>query len=112
MLVRLEMDAERMSFWAFDGMPIWAMLADLTAHLAAGIGLGVLYFRGLWWNVRLFAMADHLPASIALMVGRIALLGGLLALASLEGALPLLAMTLGVLVARALVMRRTRETAL
>jgi hypothetical protein len=44
--------------------------------------------------------------TIALMVGRFALLGGLLTMASLEGALPLLAMALGVLVARFVVMRR------
>ena len=40
------------------------------------------------------------------MIGRFALLGGLLTLASLEGAPPLLAMALGVLVARVVVMRR------
>ena len=45
------------------------------------------------------------------MIGRFALLAGLLTLASLEGALPLLVMTLGVLVARSAVMRRVREVA-
>ena len=45
MLVRLEMDEERMSFLSFDALPLWAMLLSLPAHLAAGIVLGVLYFR-------------------------------------------------------------------
>ena len=45
------------------------------------------------------------------MIGRFALLGGLLTLASLEGALPLLAMALGVFIARFAVMRRIREAA-
>jgi hypothetical protein len=40
------------------------------------------------------------------MLGRFVLLGGLLVLASLEGALPLLVMTLGVLAARFAVLRR------
>jgi len=100
-----------MSLWAFDSLPAWAMLADLAAHFGAGIVLGVLYFRGLWWNARLFAMAGRVPASLALMIGRIALLGGVLVLASLEGALPLLVTALGVFVARAMVMRRIGETA-
>jgi F1F0 ATPase subunit 2 len=105
------MDAERMNLGALEGMPAWVMLADLAAHLVGGIVLGVLYFRGLWWNARLFAMAGHVSASIGLMIGRIVLLGGLLVLASLEGALPLLVMTLGVLVGRFMVMRRAREAA-
>jgi hypothetical protein len=45
------------------------------------------------------------------MIGRYALLGGLLTLASLEGALPLLMMALGVLIARSVVVRRVREAA-
>jgi F1F0 ATPase subunit 2 len=110
-LVGLEVDAKRMSVWTFDGMPAWAMLLGFVAHLAVGVGLGIVYFRGLWWNARLFAVAGQVPAGVALMIGRIALLGGLLVLASLEGALPLLMMVLGVLVARAIVMRRIREVA-
>ena len=54
MLVGLEMDEERMSFLSFDALPVWAMLLSLPAHLAAGIVLGVLYFRGLWWSARRF----------------------------------------------------------
>ena len=87
------------------------MLLGLAAHGAAGFVLGILYFRGLWWNARLFGRGGHLPVSVALMIGRFALIGGLLTLASLEGALPLLAMTLGVLIARFRVMRTIRMAA-
>ena len=85
-------------------MSLYAL--SLAAYLVAGILLGLLYFGGLWWNARLFAAGGHVATSILLIVGRIALLGGLLTLASLEGAGPLLVMALGVLIARAMVMRR------
>jgi F1F0 ATPase subunit 2 len=111
MLVRLEMDEERMSFLSFDNLPSWTMSFSFAAHFATGIVLGVLYFRSLWWNTRRFTEGGSVVAAIALMIGRFALLAGLLTLASLEGALPLLVMTLGVLIARSVVMRRVREAA-
>jgi len=86
------------------------LVLNLSAHLIAGILLGLVYFRGLWWNARLFTAGGHARTAILLMVGRIALLGGLLTLASLEGAGPLLVMALGVLIARAVVMRRLPAT--
>jgi len=85
-------------------------ILSLSAHLAAGILLGLVYFRGLWWNAHLFTAGGHATTAILLMVGRVALLGGLLTLASLEGAGPLLVMALGVLIARAVVMRRLPAT--
>ena len=99
-----------MSFMSFADLPPWAMLLSLAAHSAAGIGLGVLYFRSLWWNA---AGSPEAAANddIALMLGRFVLLGGLLTLASLEGALPLLMMALGVLIARSAMMRTIREAA-
>jgi F1F0 ATPase subunit 2 len=109
MLVRLEMDEKRMSHLSFDALPAWAMLLSFPAHLAAGIALGLLYFHGLWRNACRFAGGGRWTTTIALMIGRFALLGGLLTLASLEGALPLLAMALGILIARSVVMRRVRE---
>jgi F1F0 ATPase subunit 2 len=102
------MDATLMNFPAFAGQPLWALVLSLIAYLAAGIALGMLYFRGLWWNARLFAGSRHLSAGIAFMIGRFMLLAGCLTLASLEGAPPLLAMALGILFARAGVMRRMR----
>jgi F1F0 ATPase subunit 2 len=105
------MDEERMSFLSYDDLPAWAMLLSLGAHFAAGIMVGVLYFRALWWNTRRFALGGRATTMIALTIGRFALLGGLLILASRDGALPLLVMALGVLIARSAVMRRVREAA-
>ena len=84
-------------------------MIDLGVHLAAGIGLGVLYFGSLWWNARLFARGGGLSATLALMAARFALLGGALMLVSLEGAGPLLTTALGILVARFAVMRRVQQ---
>ena len=95
LLVRLEMDEERMSFWSFDSLPAWAMGVSLGAHLVAGVGLGIVYF-GAFGGTRACsprAAARRRPSP--LVIGRFVLLGGVLALASLEGALPLLVTALG-----------------
>lgn len=86
-----------------------ASTLGLVLYFAAGIGLGLLYFRGLWWNARLFSSGASATTVIALGVARFALLAGFLALASREGAAPLLAIALGLLVGRALVMRNVRR---
>lgn len=83
----------------------------LAIHLAAGIGLGLVYFQAIWWNARQFALGGRLDATIGLMVGRFVLLGGLLFLVSLEGALLLLMTALGVFIARFAIMRRVRAAA-
>jgi F1F0 ATPase subunit 2 len=111
MLVRLEVDGERMSLPLFDAFPAWVKFVDLAAHLAAGIALGMPYFRSLWWNVRRYASGAPVVTTIALTIGRFVLLGGLLTLASLEGGLPLLMLSLGLLVGRSVVMKSVRETA-
>jgi F1F0 ATPase subunit 2 len=105
-----------MSLTWFDGLPSWGLhgwlvIPILAAHFAAGIGLGACYFGGLWWNACLFASGARLVAAIGLIIGRFVLLAGVLTLASLEGALPLLLMALGVVLARPLVMRRVKATA-
>jgi F1F0 ATPase subunit 2 len=109
MLVRLEMDEERMSFLSFDSLPAWATFLSSAAHLTAGIALGVLHFRSLWWSICRFTRDNRVMTAIALEIGRFTLLAGLLTLASLEGALPLLVMAFGVLIARSLIVRRVRE---
>jgi F1F0 ATPase subunit 2 len=86
-------------------------LLSLTAHLAAGIVLGVIYFRSLWWNARRFAEGGRVATTVAVLIGRFVILGAVLTLASLEGALPLLLMALGVLIARSVIMREIREIA-
>lgn len=98
-----------MSLWSFDGLATWAMLLGLAGHLAAGIGVGIFYFQAVWWNAHFLALGGRATIAIALVIGRFVLLGGLLALASLEGALPLLMMALGILVARSAVLHRARE---
>jgi hypothetical protein len=103
------MDEERMSFPSYYALPAWAMLLGLGAHLAVGIIAGGLYFHALWRSTRGIASGSGATTVIALSIGRFLLLGGLLFLASREGALPLLILALGVLVARFFVMRRVRE---
>jgi F1F0 ATPase subunit 2 len=109
MLVGLEMDGKRMTSLYFNSLPTWAMSLSLTAHLAAGIMLGVVYFRSLWWNARRVTAGGSVATTIAVMIGRFVLLGMLLTLASLEGALPLLVMALGILIARSAVVSKIRE---
>ncbi len=75
-----------------------------------GAMAGALYFIGLWYNTRLFASGGSTRMAIVVMVSRITLLGGLLTLASLEGAVPLLTMALGVLTARFAAVRVANAT--
>jgi F1F0 ATPase subunit 2 len=111
MLVRLEMDKECMSSTLFSALPSWAKLLALAIHLPAGIALGVIFFQSLWWNVRRFTHGGRLVTTIALTISRFLPLAGLLTLTSLEGALPLLMLSLGVFVGRSVVMSRVREAA-
>ena len=87
--------------------PIWS----IALHLAGGVGVGYVYFSVVWWNACLLAGGGPTRWAIALIPLRFVLLGGVLTLASVEGAPTLLAMALGILIARPLVMRRHRETA-
>ena len=93
------------------GVPAWPIIAVLAAHFVVGVGVGACYFGGLWWNACLFANGAHLVAAIGLIAGRFAVLAGFLTLASLEGALPLLLMALGIVTARPLALRRVKATA-
>ena len=83
----------------------------VALHLAGGIALGALYFGGLWWHARQFGQGGRIGALLAGSAARFVLLGGALWAASLEGAMPLLATALGVLLARAVVMRQARMAA-
>jgi F1F0 ATPase subunit 2 len=105
------MDEKRMNFIAFNTLPVWAVLLGLGVHFVVGLMFGALYFGTLWWNTRIFSLTGHAKTAATLMIGRFLLLGGLLMLTSLEGALPLLATALGVLLGRAVVMRRLRQVA-
>ncbi|MCW6512181.1 ATP synthase subunit I [Lichenifustis flavocetrariae] len=98
-----------MSAWSFHGWSSWFIALSLAFHCAMGLVLGGLHFGGLWWNTRLFADGGRLTLAMAAMLGRIVVLGGVLTLVSFEGAPPLLATATGVLLARAVVTRRTRR---
>jgi F1F0 ATPase subunit 2 len=93
------MDAKRMNTLA------------LPLYFTAGIACGIVYFRFLWWDVRRLANAGGAAVIMLSMLGRVALLGGVLTLASKQGPLPLLLMALGVLVARFVVARGVRAAA-
>lgn len=103
------MDEKRVTWLSLAYLSISAGALSLVFHLAAGFGFGLLYFQGVWWSARMFATGGQIAMTVALTLARFALLGGLLTMASLEGAPPLLAMALGVLIARPMVMRRVRE---
>lgn len=90
---------------------VWATAVSALLHLIAGAGLGVVHFGGLWWNARLFAAGGRMATAVAVALGRFTLVGGVLAVAALQGALALLATALGLLVTRAIVMRRVWEDA-
>jgi F1F0 ATPase subunit 2 len=105
----MEMDKQRMSIIQYFGLPFWTMLASPVTHLIIGIMLGVVHFAGLRWNVSLFAADGRLVALAGLLLGRLILLSGALTLTSMQGALPLLMTALGILIARAAVMRRVRR---
>lgn len=78
---------------------------------AAGCVLGLLYFGVLWWNVRLLTSGAKPVMAALLGAVRFGGLGCVLFLACHSGVLPLLAMMLGVLAGRAVVVRRLRPEA-
>jgi F1F0 ATPase subunit 2 len=106
LLVGLEMDEQHMSPPPFSDLRDCTALIGFGAYLGGGMLLGLLYFYALWWNVRQIARRSSATLAISLAIGRFLLLGGLLFLASLEGAMPLLLVALGILAARAMVMRQ------
>ena len=95
-----------MSPIAFDAFPSWPEILLVVAHLLVGTGLGIVYFRSLWWNVRRLTDGRHLGLAIGLTVVRFGLLAGVLIIASRSGAFCLLAVAVGLLIARSLVTRR------
>jgi F1F0 ATPase subunit 2 len=87
------------------------LAASVVLHGAIGVGLGLFYFGRVWRDSRRIAGAERLSRILASMAVRFVVLGGLLTLASLEGAAPLLAAALGVLVGRTVVLRQIRAAA-
>ena len=94
---------------SFEILPTGIQLLEIAGDLAGGAMLGILYFGSLWWSVSRFIGGGGVMRTIALMILRFIVLGGVLTLASLAGPLHLLIMTLGVFVGRSFVIRRARE---
>jgi F1F0 ATPase subunit 2 len=80
------------------------MIAE-AVWFAAGLAAGTLHFALLRWNAALYGRAGGIGTAVALQLLRLAVLGGVLTIIALQGALPLLLAALGVLVARPVVMR-------
>ena len=96
---------------ALDAARVSRLLPVLAAYFAAGILAGWVYFRSLWWTANRLGTDGRITSAVAVIGVRFAMLGGLLCAASLQGAAPLLAMALGVLLARFAVLRRFRVAA-
>lgn len=83
--------------------PLFPLIA---LHLAGGVVLGIVFFRALWWQTLLFAQGAAVSKIVMVMALRLALLTGLLALASMEGTTMLISMASGVIIGRQLTIRR------
>jgi hypothetical protein len=87
------------------------MTTALAIWIAAGFGIGLVYFAVLRRSIEAFAADGRrlMPAMLAL--ARIAAIVTFLGLAARAGALPLLLALLGFLMARMLALRAARRTA-
>ncbi len=84
----------------------------LIACLALGIVVGGVYFDAMWWSAELFAAGGRIPLAVALVAGRFGLIAATLAVVAIRGgALPLLMTALGVVIARAVAVRRVKAMA-
>jgi F1F0 ATPase subunit 2 len=100
------MDAQAMTAFNLPPQDLMSLLLVGGAWLAAGAAIGTLYFLALRWNVRIFATGRPVVLAVALQFARFAAMAGLLTFVALEfGALPLLAATGGVLMARTMFLR-------
>ena len=83
------------------------ILSGLLA-LVAGLVLGVAHFATLRKVTDLYLGGTAPGRALALQLARLAVLGGFLTVLALTGAAPLLAGVVGVLIGRAIVLRRAR----
>lgn len=92
---------------ALDGQRMSDLLI-LTLWLAGGVVIGLLYFRMVRRSADLMLSGGRGGPlfGLALVLVRMAGLGGVLIIAAMQGAGPLLAATLGLLIGRFSVMRR------
>ncbi|MGE5148305.1 MAG: ATP synthase subunit I [Candidatus Eiseniibacteriota bacterium] len=83
-------------------------MTDIVLFGALGLGLGAVYFGGLYWNVRLFISGGGLWP-VALIGLRFALAGVVFWLAARHGAPALLAAFAGFLVMRVVLLQLARR---
>lgn len=77
------------------------LVLRVGAWLSSGALIGALYFLTLRWSVKMLTAHERLLPAMALQVGRLALLAGLLAIIVISfGTLPLLLTTAGIFGAR------------
>jgi len=91
-------------------LPTIPVFLGWAAWLALGVLLGGIYFHMLRRSVDLLVDGKSTFKAILFTLGRFALVGAGLALASLQGAVPLLLAAAGLLIGRQLVMRREERT--
>ena len=80
----------------------------LALFAAAGVAVGVIFFRALRWGARVLVEGGAVSTAFALTLGRFGLVGLLLYFAVRAGAAPLLAAAVGIFIGRFLVMRASQ----
>lgn len=85
------------------------MIGMALGGFVAGVVLGIAHFGSLWWNTRLYA-AGTAGRALAVQVLRIAVLVAVLALLARLGTAALLGGAAGLLLARAVLVRRLGRT--
>jgi len=80
----------------------------LALFAAAGVAVGVIFFRALLWGARVLVEGGAVSTAFALTLGRFGLVGLLLYFAVRAGAAPLLAASVGIFIGRFLVMRASQ----
>jgi hypothetical protein len=106
--VGVALDAEGVISFMHHAVTGWAVAPLLAAHLAVGLLAGILYLRALRRATEIFAAGGGIAGALRMGAARFAAIGVVLFLAALEGALPLLAMAAGVLLARWVMVRLPR----
>jgi N-ATPase, AtpR subunit len=102
------MDAQGMTSLHLDEHVLLAL--RVGAWLSTGAVIGALYFLTLRWSVKMLTADKRLLPAMALQLGRLALLAGLLAIiVSSFGALPLLLTTAGIFATRIAVVQRGEQ---
>jgi hypothetical protein len=104
-LVGLAMDARAMTQLFATGHDVFALLLKSCAWLAMGGLVGTFHFLTLRRSARMLAIGSSLSAGLMLHLIRFPITAGALIVIAQYGALPLLAATLGILVARTAVLR-------